>query len=465
MILIYGAMIVGEDEYGPYLIEPGYVGIQKNTIAYVGTEKPKGYESAELIKATNGLVIPGFIDLHYHADSPMTKGFVEDEGSPHFGGSGLYEYFPEIYAATDEEDWIALTRLTLAEMVRGGITTCVEFNSYFPEDLAILLGEIGMRGYISPEVNSLKLYPYSKDGLHIVIDEETPDRAFHKLERNLSLIETINEKNPEGLVFVTLGPTEPPACNAELLKQVRQYANQMQVPITMHAAETQWEVEYIRERYHCTSIEFLDSCGITGPDVILGHAIFTTPSDIKRLAQTQTSVAHCPTIFARKGVLLRSLQKYLDAGINVGIGTDTFPQDMIREMRMANLCCRVADQDYRCGSSIEVFKCATTRGAQALGRTDLGKIQVGAKADIAIVNMADLNMVPVRDPIKVLVSCGCSMNVETTIINGKVIMLNRQLLRSPWEEIIESAQMAATRVWKKAKRLDNLSPYSIRRIP
>lgn len=461
MILIEAAYVIteGNDE-NLVLLEPGFLGIKDDKISYIGKTRPNGYDNANLIKVRNGLILPGFIDLHYHADTPLTKGFIEDVGSINFYGSILYEHLTAIYSATTKKEWIAIARLTLLEMVKNGITTAVEFNSYYPEELSELLEESGMRGYIAPETNSLLTYPYSTDGRTIIFKEIDEAHAFDKLNRNLMLIEKLNGKNND-LIRVTIGPTEPPACNPRLLKEIRKYADIYRVPITMHAAETIIERNYIKEKYSRTSIEYLDENGITGHDVILGHVLYTKISDVKKLYETKTNVAHCPTIFARRGRYLNSLDKYITFGINVGIGTDTFPQDMIEEMRIATICSKIADDDFSSAPSQKIYQCATLNGAKALGRNDIGMLKVGNKADVIVVDLDDYNLVPTRDPIKVIVNCGTGKNVNTTIVNGKLLMQNRKLLKIPEEAVIEKAKIASKDVWKKVKNIDKLSPLSI----
>lgn len=461
MILIEAAYVITEGNGGNLiLLEPGFLGIKGDKISYIGKTRPNGYDNANAIRVRNGLILPGFIDLHYHTDTPLTKGFIEDVGSINFYGSILYEHLTAIYSATTRKEWMAIARLTLLEMVKNGITTAVEFNSYYPEELSELLEESGIRGYIAPETNSLLNYPYSIDGRTIVFKETDEAHAFDKLNRNLMLIEKLNGKNND-LIRVTIGPTEPPACNPRLLKEVRKYADIYKVPITMHAAETIIERNYIREKYNRTSIEYLDENGITGPDVILGHVIYTKISDVKKLYETKTNVAHCPTIFARRGRYLNSLDKYITLGINVGIGTDTFPQDMIEEMRIATICSKIADDDFSSAPSQEVYRCATTNGAKALGRNDIGMLKVGNKADVIIVDLDDYNLVPTRDPIKVLVNCGTGNNVNTTIVNGEILMQDRKLSKVSEEAVIEEAKIASKNVWKKAKNIDKLSPLSV----
>lgn len=459
-LLVHGAWVCTEQDGRQALIENGYVGIDGDKIAYVGKDRPAGYEDAELIERRYGLVMPGLVDLHYHSDSPATKGFQEDCGSEHLYGSILYEYLTAIYAATTVDEWRAIANLTFMEMISGGITTCVEFNSYYPEEMVELLGECGLRGYIAPETNSLDGYPYSPDGHSVLIEHKKGAEIYKKLQRNVDLIERYNGAHND-LVRVTLGPTEPPACRPELLREVRKLTDTYKVPITMHAAETMIERNYIRNEYGKDSIILLAENGIVGPDVILAHTVFANEEEKRIMAETGTNVAHCPSVFVAHGVYMRSLQSYADLGINVGIGTDTFPQDMIREMRVAGCMSRVADNYFRSAKSDLVFHCATQNGARALGRTDIGRLVPGAKADVAVVDMDMFNTIPTRDPIRVLISCATSANVTDTIVNGRVLMKNRELLSMDRERVSREAMEAAKTIWSRIPNLNRLSPPTL----
>lgn len=346
------------------------------------------------------------------------------------------------------------------EMISGGVTTCVEFNSYYPEEMARLLGASGIRGYIAPETNSLNGYPYTPDGKHVIVEHKTGKDMFRKLERNAELIERLNGSYNDR-VRVTLGPTEPPACRPDLLREVRRLNETYKVPITMHAAETRIEREYIRCEYDKDSIELLAENGIAGPDVILAHTVYANTHEKKIMAETGTNVAHCPKVFLGTGQYMKSLQTYTDLGINVGIGTDSFPQDMLREMSLASAMSKVADCDFRSAKSDLVFRSATQNGAKALGRADIGRIRVGAKADIAIVDMNEFNTIPTRDPVKVLISCSSAHNVTDTIVDGCFLMRNRILTSMDGEKVSAEAWKAARTIWSRIPNLPELSPLSL----
>src|SRR5262249_46038516 len=157
---------------------------------------------------------------------------------------------------------------------------------------------------------------------------------------------------------------------------------------------------------------FLHSIGFLKEDVLLGHCVFHAHhswthypylDDLKLLADSGASVAHAPSKYAKMGIMLESLARYRELGINVALGTDPFPQDLISEMRLAGLMCRFADGSFRVGEAHDVFDAATLGGAQALGRDDLGRLAPGCCADIVIVDLSKVHFGAVRDPIKSLV--------------------------------------------------------------
>ena len=158
-----------------------------------------------------------------------------------------------------------------------------------------------------------------------------------------------------------------------------------------------------------TSLQLLHDIGFLRHDVLLGHCVFHAHhswahypyvDDLKLLADSGASVAHAPYKYAKMGIMLESFERYRQLGINVALGTDTFPQDLISEMRLAGLMCRFAEGSFRVGRAEDVFDAATLGGARALGRDDLGRLAPGAKADIVLVDLRAAHFGAVHDPIR-----------------------------------------------------------------
>jgi cytosine/adenosine deaminase-related metal-dependent hydrolase len=232
----------------------------------------------------------------------------------------------------------------------------------------------------------------------------------------------------------------------------------MGVGLQTHVSQSVVEFQEIMRRYGRTPVEFLHDVGLLGPDLIAGHSIligghskvgYADPwkQDIKLLARTGTTVAHCPLVFARYGIAMESYAKYLMEGVNIGIGTDTYPMDIIREMGLAATISKIIESEPRVATSRDVFNSVTLSGAKALGRDDLGRIAPGCKADMVIVKLNSINMSPVRDPIRNLVMSGYNSDVTTVIIDGKIVVEDGKVTGIDEEKLAENLQREQEKVW------------------
>lgn len=199
--------------------------------------------------------------------------------------------------------------------------------------------------------------------------------------------------------------------------------------LTVHAAQTMAEHEELLRRTGLTAVQYLDQLGVLGADVIIGHCIFTdhhswtrqrTRDDLVTLADRNASVAHCPVTFARSGMALETLGAYRRAGVNVAIGTDSYPFNMLEEMRQALICSRLGGKSVFDLSTSDIFEAATLSGARALGRSDIGRLSIGAKADLVVVDLDAPTMRPVYDPLRSLLHCAAERAVERVYIDGRL---------------------------------------------
>ena len=251
-------------------------------------------------------------------------------------------------------------------------------------------------------------------------------------------------------------------CSAALLKETKKAALEHDLPIHSHFAQSLHEFYNSLRRYNKTPVQYLHNIGFLGPKVILTHSIYTTynpyspapgkglrdVSDLELLAKTNTTVAHTPLIWGRMGVLLYSYGQYRKSGVNIAIGTDAFPMDMIMEMRNAAILGKVADRDRLAVTARDVFNAATLGGAKALEREDLGRLAPGAKADVVIVDLTGLHMALIDDPIKTLVYMGSQRDVETVIVDGRVVVDGGRVPGVDEEELARKANEVNQR-WKK----------------
>ena len=198
----------------------------------------------------------------------------------------------------------------------------------------------------------------------------------------------------------------------------------------VHAAQSQVEFNEMVRRHGVTPIQWLDEIGVLGPDTTIGHAIYLdhhsclnwhTKKDLAVLARQHCTVAHCPNVFSRRGMKLEHFGAYRDAGVNLGLGTDTYPHNMIEELRAAIIFGRLASGSLR-PSTAEVFHAATIGGARALGREDLGRLTPGAKADLVLVDLELPIMQPCREPLRSLIYVAAERAVRAVFVDGRQVV-------------------------------------------
>jgi 5-methylthioadenosine/S-adenosylhomocysteine deaminase len=468
--LIKSRYLVAWQDERHVLLENGELAMEGDRIVYVGPHYTGVAD--ELIDASNQLVCPGFVNLHTHAFSPITRSFLEDLGSKRFAGSTtLYEHLPAIRRACGPEDITASTRFSLMELTKSGSTTVVALQTSdkmetvtSAREIADAMGNWGLRGYVCPMHSSGWYYP-GETALEYSWKEE---RGFEQLDESAAFVRELEPKW-NGRVRGMIGPRQTALCTPDLLRATRTLADQLKCPMEIHAAETVDEYHEIKRRHGLTPIQLLQETGLLAPDMILGHCIYVPNhhlvneegNDLDLIAASGASVAHCPWIFARRGTGMESFARYKRKGISLGLGTDSFPQDIIAEMRWALVTCKLLEGRNDVINTADVFYAATVGGAKALGRDDLGRLAVGCQADIVTINLDELAYVPVRDPLKNLVYSGNGNDVHTVIVAGELKVRAGQALFCNEQEVRQGLQEAAQRAWSRMPELQELSPLSI----
>jgi cytosine/adenosine deaminase-related metal-dependent hydrolase len=458
----------GQDAGHRYL-KDGVIVVEGHDIVHVG--KTYAGPADETIDASGMLVTPGFINTHAHlSGSPLDKSFIEDRGRRQFYNSGLFEFLPVRGAAQDQDASRACVDYSMAELLHGGTTTVLEIGplAEYTAEKAI---EAGLRLYMGPGYRSGAWH--TPDGRQVLYtwDEEAGRQG---LRRATQFIEQYHEAG-DGLVRGFLSPVQVDTCSEELLRETRAAANDLKVPIEIHVSQSVNEFQEMVKRNGRTPIEWLADIGFLGPDVILGHAIIVAGTswanfagdDVAIMAEHGCSVAHAVWVFARRGVAMESFARYLARGVNMTLGTDTSPQSMLEALKFAAVLGKVMARQTEVATAADVFNAATLGGARALGRDDLGRIAVGAKADLLFFDAASTWMVPLRDPIKNVVYSAQAADVHTVMVNGKLVMRAGQVLNVDERAVNRALQEAGERMWPRmngvdwGKRLaDELSPQS-----
>lgn len=450
-------------------LRDGDLAFRGNTIAFVG----RGYcgPADKVVDGTGLMLMPGLVDVHAHpALEPIGKGYYEDLGSHPLYMNRLYEFYLSLLPDADAA--AAATDEALCELLTGGATTVVDLGMPYP-GWADRVAASGMRAYIAPLYQSARWHMPSGHEVVYTWDEPAGERG---LEQALAIIEAAG-KHPSGRLRGVLAPTTADTCSAALLQRTKREADQRELPIQLHTAVTIVEFHEMVRRHGKSPVQWLDEIGFLGGNVTLAHAIFLdhhpwlhwhTRKDLSLLTASGTSVAHLPLVAAQRGNLMHSFGAYRAAGVNVAIGTDTYPLNMLEEMRFAGLMSKVASGHVDLLKAADVFWAATIGGAKALNRDDIGRLAPGAKADLVLVDLAHPLMVPLRDPLKNLIYTATDKPVRDVYVDGRQIVADRRVLtidRSAAMGPLQSGQERALAAVPKFDRLkrsaDTIAPLSL----
>lgn len=435
------------------------------TIVHVGP----GYAGAcdYVIDACDRLVMPGFVNAHLHATELLyCKGYLEeasnvssDAKATNYGT--LYRALPAIRKAIDPDAQAVSAECSFAELIRTGSTTIVEMgfdaeiggggDIAHTERVAEIAGRMGLRCYTAPRFRT-QHYGAAPGGA--VRYENYPGDGWKRFEACVDFCQRWNGRFDDRLRTM-LAPGQVDTCDPDLLRATRRAADQLRVPIQIHAGQSPNEFERIKARHGITTAEYMMETGLLGPDFIIGHGqILTQDGDLSRLAlhevnairESGTSVAHLPWVKARRGGVINSIHKYKSLGIRQCLGTDTYPLDMFNEMRTAAVICRVVERSADVALAKDIFGMATVGGADALGRPDLGRLAPGCRADIVLLRTDSLKANPLYDPFNFLVFAASGDDVDTVIIDGKALAKEGKVLTLDLEDANRRANEAATRV-------------------
>jgi 5-methylthioadenosine/S-adenosylhomocysteine deaminase len=453
--LIQGGYVVAFDGKEHEIIKDGVVVFENDRVLFVG----KSYVDPvdKKIDAKGCLVSPGFIDTHFHSGINASDYLLNDANKlDYFASNYLAHGAPTREGAKHAhlKDVDVGQRFSLIHVLKSGVTTTLDIGGAGanPEAYVAMVDEVGIRSYTGPSYKNVNFFQDREGRLEYDWDDT---RGSEGLKRAVEFATKFNGAC-KGRMNTMLFPGHVDTCTPELLKATRQAARDIGARVQIHATINLFEFHTVMQRHRCTPIELLRKIGFLDPEVSLSHCIFVSGhswlsypygDDLKIIADSGASVAYSPLKYLKLGIVMESFDKYLKSGINMGIGTDTFPKDIISDMRYASLASRVAEKSFTAGHPRDVFNAVTLGGTKLVGRDDLGRLQKGAKADIVIVNLKDIAFGAVHDPIKALVETAVSRDVRTVIVDGETLVDNGKYLRLNEAELLEKVQAKGEQVW------------------
>jgi len=447
--------VVGFNGREHEVIRDGVVAFERDRILFVGKQYTQPVDKK--IDAKGCLVSPGFIDTHFHSGGNASDYLLNDANKVDYFASNYLAHAAPTRAGARHahlKDIEIGQRFSFIHLLKSGATTTLEIGGprTTPEPYVAMVDEVGIRCYTGPSYKNVNFFQDREGRLEYDWNDE---RGSEGLKRAVKFARKFNGAC-NGRMGAMLFPGHVDTCTPELLKKTRKAAREIGARVQIHATINLFEFHTVMRQHRCTPIELLHKIGFLDSEVSLSHCIFISGhswlaypygDDLKIIADSGASVAYSPLKYLKLGIVMESFDKYLKAGINMGIGTDTFPKDIISDMRYAALCSRVAEKSFIAGHPRDVFNAVTLGGAKLLGRDDLGRLRKGAKADIAIINLKDIAFGAVRDPIRTVVESAVSRDVRTVIVDGEILVDNGKYLRLNEEELLDKVQAKGEEVW------------------
>ena len=425
-----------------------YVVVEDGIISRVGTERPRGIPIYEI---PDGFVLPGFVNCHNHcAASVLSRGLTEDHSSPHPAEQLVYRMLmPLGTLAVDtlsDREMRAVMELGMVEVLKGGSTTLVEIFRAGQRETFAAAAELGLRFYGA-------LYVFSSAGLGFSegrIRYETRGMETRGLDEALDAFRRF-DGSEDGRIRVALAPHGTDTCGPELLHAVRRAANELGCLVTIHLAQSRQEVEAVEAAHGMRPAEYLDHCGLLGPDLIAAHCLYCSDEELDLLRRTDTTVASCPRTFSRVG-LSAAYARFAARDIRTVIGTDGYNMDFITEMRAAGIVSKLHLRDGGAATAQDLVEAGTRRGAAALGRDDIGRIEPGARADLVVIDMSRPHLQPVSDPLRTLVWNVDRADVAATLVDGRYLVRDGALQTGDERDIVRRGAAAVEKLWTEARR-------------
>ena len=436
VIRIRGRFVIGYEHGDHVVYRDGEVVFQADRVRFVG----HGYRGVvdHSIDAGDAIVGPGFVDVNALAD--IDHGILDTWPGPDLMTAHVWsaDYFHHRRCAVfgpDEERF--QRRYALIQLLLNGTTTAMPIAAEtYREwceteeqlaDVVDIAGELGLRMYLGPAYRS---------GINVIHADGSRDVAWDEprgedgLRQAISFIQRFDGAH-DGRIRGAFLPCRIETLALDILRETRRQADALDCPIKIHAAQSLLELELVQRRFGKPSIELLAEIGFLGPDVGIPHVFYIggrngvpvgSVDELRMLRESGATVIHCPIPAARHARSLDTLESYLAAGVNLAIGTDMFPPDMIRALDYAANLAKQRAGEQSGGAYADLYRAATLGGARLLGRDDLGRLAPGSKADITVVDLGSLRTGPIEDPIRTMLLNASGAHVKTVIVDGRTVV-------------------------------------------
>ena len=436
--LLSARWIVGHDGGRHRLIENGEVVFDDGRIVFVGRNFPGSV--ARRTDYGNALIGPGFVDLDALSDLDTT--ILAFDNQPAWKKGRVW---PRSYVEAGpfemlaREDLAFQKRYAFASLIRNGITTALPIASLFYRawgetveefaDAAGAAADLGLRTYLGPAYRTGNQLVETDGRITTYYDEA---RGLAELEAAIGFCKTF-EGAAGDLIRTMLSPDRIETCTPELVRRTAAAGRELGVPVRQHSCQSKIEYDLVVHQHGMSPPEWMASLGLLNERTLLPHGTFVSGSrhisrpgrDLEIIRDAGSTIVHCPLVSGRHGNVIDNFGRYREMGIRIGLGTDTAPPDMIENMRVGMILTRVITGTVAAVRSEDYYDAATIGGADALKRSDLGRLVEGACADLTVFDLDRPHLGQVIDPIQTMMLSGHGRDFSTVVIDGRIVMENR----------------------------------------
>ncbi len=417
------------------IIENGVVGIKGSRIERIFREGDLEYEAKYVLGGSDHIVLPGLVNTHTHAAMIAFRGLADD--LPLF--EWLKKYIWPAEGKFVRADFIRKTvPVAAAEMISTGTTTMADIY-FYQNEAAEVLSQIGLRSVLAEGI----------------INFPTPTAPSWKKQVDYTLNFIKNWLGDE-IIKPSIGPHAPYTTTPEILKKTQEIGEKYNIPIQIHIAETQDEVNEILEKFGKTPVRYLDSLGFLNELVVSAHSIWLDEEEIDIYVKKHVGIASCPQSNAKLASGIAPHKKFIEKDAKLALGTDGDASnnslDMFQEMKFMALICKVISKDPTACPAVEVLRAATLTGARVLGYYDLGDLREGFLADVITVKINQPHSTPVYNPVSHLVYAAKGTDVNDVIINGKVVYTNKEFKTIDIERVMTEFSRIVEKINNKYNR-------------
>jgi len=421
-IIIHDCLILPIDKKNR-MITDGSIAIENGKIAYIGKKaKSPSFKGETTIDAHGKIAMPGLINCHTHLPMTLLRGIAEDQPLDKW----LRETIWPLEANLQPDDFYHGALLGCLEMIKSG-TTCFA-DMYFHEDkIAEAVKKAGLRAVLAQGI----------------IEAGNKEKGERMLKENVDFAKKYHGY-ADGRITTHLGPHAVYSCSQDILMKVRKAASALNLGIHIHLAESREMAKEVKEKTGFSEVELLENLSFLGPDVLAAHCVHLSKREMALMAKHNVKIAHNPVANMKIAVGVAKIKELMNSGLTVGLGTDgpasNNTLDMFESMKIAALLQKLHYKDPTVLPAETVLRMATIDGAKALGlENSVGSLEGGKEADLILVDFRKPHLTPIHDPYANIVYSTHGSDVDTVIVQGKILIKNRKVKTLKEDKVIRDA--------------------------